>query len=103
MSVVMHRGLAPVLGTLFLDIGEVLIEHDAALARERNKALAARTADKRQVCLARKLHAPGGEARARDQNRNAHAYALDHHLGSKSSCCVEDLVGSGNAILKHPA
>ena len=41
----MHRGFAPVLRALLLDISEVLVEHDAALARERNKALAARTTD----------------------------------------------------------
>ena len=48
----MHRGLAPVLGALVLDIGEVLVEHDAVLARERDEALAARAADQRQVGLA---------------------------------------------------
>ena len=37
----MHRRLAPVLGAFILDVGEVLIEHDADFARERDKALAA--------------------------------------------------------------
>jgi len=65
----MHRGLAPVLGAFFLDISEVLIEHDAALAGERNEAFAAGAADQRQIGLARQFNAPGGEAGSRDQDR----------------------------------
>src|SRR5262245_64260585 len=64
VSVVMHRGLAPVLGALLLDVGEVLVEHDAVLAGERDETLAAGTADQREVGLARQLDAPGGGARA---------------------------------------
>src|SRR5207302_512134 len=48
-SIVMHRGLAAVLGALFLDIGEVLVEHDAVEAGERNKAFSARAPDQGQV------------------------------------------------------
>ncbi len=47
----MHRGLAAVLGAFLLDVGEVLIEHDAVLAGERNEALAAGATDQRQVGL----------------------------------------------------
>src|SRR4030081_2889983 len=71
-SIIVHSRLAPVLAALLLDISEVLVEHDARFARERDEALAARAADQRQVGLARKLDAPGREARARDQDRDAH-------------------------------
>src|ERR1044071_9008031 len=64
-SVVMHRSFPPVLGAFLFDVGEVLVEHDAAFAGERGEALAAGPADQRQVRLARKLHAPGREARTR--------------------------------------
>src|SRR5215470_13548474 len=63
-SIVMHRRFAPVLGALFLDVGKILIEHDAVFAGERDEAFAARTADQGEVRLARQLDAPGGEARA---------------------------------------
>src|SRR5208282_1633794 len=36
---IMHRGLAPVLGAFFLDKSEVLIEHDAVLAGSATKRL----------------------------------------------------------------
>src|SRR5215471_7629698 len=52
-SIIVHRGLAPVLGTLLLDVVEVLIEHDALLACERDEPLAARAADQREIGLAR--------------------------------------------------
>src|ERR1700742_1570122 len=103
VSIVMHRRLAPVLAALLLDVGKVLVEHDAVLAGERDKALAARAADQRQPGLARKLDPPGGEAGARDQDRNAHAHRLDHHLGSEAPGRVEDLVVCGDAVLEHPA
>src|SRR5262249_29990297 len=79
-SIIVHRGFAPVLGALLLDQFEVLIEHDALLARARDETLAARATDQRKIRLARKLDAPGGEAGARDQDRDAHAHGLDHHL-----------------------
>src|SRR5262249_39295950 len=81
--IVMHRGLAPVLRALVLDVGEVLIEHDAFLAGECDEALAAGAADQRQVRLARQFDAPCSEAGARDQDRDAHAHGLDHHLGGQ--------------------
>ena len=103
VSIVMHRRLAPVLAALVLDVSEVLVEHDAVFARERDEALAARAADQRQARLARKLDAPGGEARARDEDRDAHAHGLDHHLGGEAAGGVEDLVVRGDAVLEHPA
>src|SRR5262249_46625945 len=79
-SVVMHRGLAPMLGAFLFDEIEILVEHDAVLAGERDEALGAGPADQCEVGLARELDAPGGEARARHQDRDAHAHGLDHHL-----------------------
>ena len=55
----MHGGLAAVLGAFLLDETEVLIKHDAVLAGECDKAFAARTANQRQIRLARELDAPG--------------------------------------------
>src|SRR2546430_7299237 len=52
-SDLMHHRLAPVLRALLLDVGEVLVEHDAVLAGERDEALAARPPDEREVRLAR--------------------------------------------------
>src|SRR5580658_961180 len=101
--VIMHRGLAPVLRALFLHVGEVLIEDDAVLASERDETLTPGAADQRQMSLTRQLHTPSGETRARDQDGNAHAYGLDHHLGGQSAGCVEDLVGCTYAMLEHPA
>ena len=51
----MHRGLAPVLGAFVFDEVEILVEHDAAFAGQRDKALAARAADQREVGLAGQL------------------------------------------------
>src|SRR6185295_13900828 len=102
-SIVMHRRFAPVLRALLLDVVEVLVEHDAAFAGERDKALAARAPDQGEVGLARELDAPGGEARARDQDRNAHAHALDHHFGGEAAGGVENLVVGRDALLEHPA
>src|SRR5689334_17378131 len=76
-SVIVHGSLAAVLGALVVHVGEILIEHDPAFAGERDEALAAGAPDQREVRLAGKLNAPGGEARARDQDRNAHAHTLD--------------------------
>src|SRR2546430_3556213 len=50
-----------------------------------------------------KLHAPGGESGARDENRNPHAYGLDYHLGGEPPGRVEHLVVRGHAALAHPA
>src|SRR6266849_843365 len=103
LSVVMHRRLAPVLAALLLDEAQVLVEHDAFLARERDEALAASAADQREIGLARELDAPGGEARARDQDRDAHAHALDHHLRGEAPGGVENLVFGANMVLEHVA
>src|SRR5205085_7558618 len=92
VSIVMHRRLAPVPAALLLDASEILVEHDAVLARERNEALAARAADQREAGLARELDTPGSKAGARNQDRNAHAHGLDHHLGCEPPGGVEDLV-----------
>ena len=67
----MDGGLAPVLGRFLLDVAQVLIEHDALLARERDEALAARAADQREAGLAREVDAPGSEPGARDEDRDA--------------------------------
>src|SRR6202012_4614822 len=64
-SVFIDGGLAAMLGTLVFHVGEILIEHDPAFAGERDEALAPRAPDQREVRLAGKLDAPGGEARAR--------------------------------------
>src|SRR3990170_1667997 len=50
-SLIMHGGLAAVLGAFFLDERQILIEHDAMLARERDETLAARAPDQGQVRL----------------------------------------------------
>src|SRR5690242_7678912 len=96
LLIAMHRPLAPVLRALLLDIGEVLIEHDAVFAGERDEAFSARAPDQCQAGLARELDAPGGEARARHEDRDAHAHGFDHHLGGEAAGGVEDLVVSGN-------
>src|SRR5882724_1104669 len=56
ISVVMHRRLAPVPRALLLDIVDILVEHDAVLAGERDEALSPRAADQREAGLAGKLH-----------------------------------------------
>src|SRR5262245_15774377 len=61
-SVVMRGRFAPVLGALLLDVAQILVEHDAVLARERDETLAARPTDQRQAGLAGKLDPPGREA-----------------------------------------
>src|SRR5581483_5206465 len=84
-SVVMHGSLAAMLGALFLDISEVLVEHDAVFTGERDEAFAACAADQREIGLACELNAPGGEAGTRDQDRNTHAHGLDHHFRRKAA------------------
>src|SRR5262249_19540663 len=95
-SIIVHRGLAPVPGALLLDEFEVLIEHDALLARERDETLAARATHERQVRLARQFDAPGSETRARDQDRDAHAHGLDYHFRGQAAGGVENLVVGGD-------
>src|SRR5262245_13689700 len=102
-SVIVHRSLAPVLGALLLDVTQVLIEDDAVLPGERDEALAAGAADEGEIGLPRKLDAPGGESGARNQDGNAHAHRLDHHLRGEASGGVEDLVVRAHAVLEHVA
>src|ERR1700741_2727786 len=59
-SVIVHGGLAAMLGAFLVHVGEILIEHDPALAGERDEALAAGASDQREVRLAGELNAPGG-------------------------------------------
>src|SRR2546421_228255 len=91
------------LAALVLDVGEILVEHDAVLACERNEAFSPCAADQREAGLARKLDAPGGEAGTRDQYRDPHAHGLDHHLGGEAASGVENLVMCAHAVLEHPA
>src|SRR5262249_30517259 len=84
-------------------IGKVLIEDDAPFACKCDEALAAGAANQRQIRLACKLDTPGGETRARDENRYAHSYCLDHHFRGEPSGGVEDLVGWRHPMLEHPA
>src|SRR5215204_999703 len=79
LSLLPVRALAAVLGGLGLDVGQVLVEYDALLARERDKALSARAADQGEARLAGEIHPPGREAGARDKDRNAHPDRLDDH------------------------
>src|SRR5262245_44305909 len=72
--------LARMLPVLVLAMGEIRIEDDARLARERHEALAAGAADQRKVCLPRELDAPGREPGARDQHGDAHLDCFDDHL-----------------------
>src|SRR6476620_11296194 len=64
--------LALVPGGFFRDVVEVLVEHDALLAGQRDEAFAPRAADQRQSDLPRQFNAPCREARARHQNGNSH-------------------------------
>src|SRR5215207_7426078 len=87
----------------FLDIIEVLVEHDPLLPRQRDEAFSPRAADQCQPDLPRQLDAPRGEARARDENGNAHPHRLDHHLRGEPARGVEDLVGGIDAVAIDPA
>src|SRR5215216_1745398 len=87
----------------FLDIIEVLVEHDPLLAGQRDEAFSPRAPDQRQADLPRQFDAPGGEARARDQNGDAHPHRLDHHLGGEAAGGVENLVGGIDAVAIDPA
>src|SRR5262245_8704088 len=71
-SVVTRFALALVLCGFLLDVGEILVVDDALFARQRNKTLSAGAADQRQPDLAGEIDAPGGKARARDEDRNPH-------------------------------
>src|SRR5262245_41447020 len=101
--VVMHGGLASMLGAFLFDEGQILIEHDAIFAGQRNETFAARAPNQRQICLAREFDAPSGETRSRNENRNTHAYCFDHHFRREPAGGVEDLVCSRHLLLEHPA
>src|SRR5262245_19197055 len=103
VSVVMHRGLAPMFRAFLLDQPEVLVEHDAVLPREGDEALPAGAPDQGEAGLARELHPPGREARPRHQDGNAHAHGLDDHLGGQPSGGIEDLVVGLHLVLEHPS
>src|SRR5580704_19206105 len=60
-SLVMHRGLAPMLGAFLFDKSEVLVKHNAVLAGKRDEAFATGAADQRQIRLARQFNPPGGK------------------------------------------
>src|SRR5262249_59592826 len=90
--IVMNRRLAPVFRAFLFHIGEVLVEHEPVLARERYEALAACAADEGEMGFAGELYAPGGETRSRHQDRNAHANGFDHHLGGEPPGGAENLV-----------
>src|SRR5207302_721624 len=90
-SVVMRGCLAPMPGGFILDVTQVLVEHDARLAGERDEAFAARAPDQCEAGLAGELHPPRGEAGARDEDRDAHAHRLDHHLGGQPPGRIENL------------
>src|SRR5262249_30707827 len=102
-SLVMGRRLATVPGAFFLDRPWIPVEYNAVFAGERDEALAAGAPDQGQPGPAREIDAPGGEARARDEDRNAHAYRLDHHLGGEAPGGVEDLVVGPHLVAEHPA
>src|SRR5882724_860355 len=103
ISLVTVAALALVAGGLFFDESKVLIVDDAAFARQRDEAFAPRAPDQRQTHLPRQIDAPRREARARQQNRNAHSHRLDHHLGGQPSRGVENLVGGIDAMAVNPA
>src|SRR5688500_5803668 len=89
--VVLERGLALEAAGFVGDVVRVGVEDDAALAGERDEALALGAADEREIGLARELDSPGGEARARDQDRDLHLHGLEHHLAGEPPGGVEDL------------
>ena len=97
----MAFALAPVTRRLLFDERQVLVVHDALFAGKRNEALAPGAPDQRQSDLSRQIDAPGGEARTRDQDRNAHPHRLDHHFGGQPSGGVEDLVGGIDIVAEQ--
>src|SRR5258705_6383709 len=101
--VVTFFALALVPRRFFLDIVEVLVEHDALLSGQRDEAFSPRATNQRQPDLSRQFDAPCGEARARDENGNSHPHRLDHRLGGEAAGAVEDLVGGIDAVAIDPA
>src|ERR1700722_7101853 len=89
-------------GFLF-DVFQVLVVDDALLTRQRDESLAARASDQCQSNLPRKINAPSGETRARNEDRNAHPYRLDDHLRGEPSRGVKDLVSRIDVVVINPA
>src|SRR5512144_2663517 len=88
---------------LVLDARLIGVEDDAMLARERQEASATCPADQRQVGAAGELHAPGGEAGSRDEDRDSHLHRLDHHLAGQPAGSVEDLALGADTLEEHEA
>src|SRR5439155_10877823 len=57
--------------------GRIAVKSDPAFAGQGDEALALRASDQGEIGLAGQLHAPGGEPRSGDQDRNAHLDGLD--------------------------
>src|SRR6266404_8444164 len=102
-SVVTLFALALVPRGFFFDVIEILVVDDALLTRQRDEAFAARAPDQRQPDLPRQLDAPGGEAGARHQDRNAHPHRLDDHLRGQPARGEGNLVGGIEAVAIDPA
>src|SRR5256884_1094731 len=98
LASVIAFALALVPRGFFFDIVEVLVEHDPLLSGQRDEAFSPCAADQRQPDLPRQFDTPCGEARARDENGNAHPHRLDHHFGGEAAGGVEDLVGGIDAM-----
>ena len=79
------------------------VEDDPLEPGQRHEALAACAADQGEAGLARQLHAPGREARARDEHRDTHLHGLDDHLGGEPAGGVENLVVRRDAVEEHIA
>jgi hypothetical protein len=97
------RGLAAEAAVFLLDARDIGVEHDALTPGERHEALAAGPADEGEAGLARQIDAPGGEARARGEDGDAHDHALDDHFRRQPAGGVEDLVVGRDAVEEHPA
>src|ERR1700737_4566188 len=102
-SVVTVGALALVTRGFLFDEGEVLIVDDAVLARQRDEAFSPRAPDQRQSDLPRQIDAPGGETRARNQDRNSHPHRLDHHFRGQPAGGVENLVGGIDTVAIQPS
>src|ERR1700674_2591762 len=95
--------LADMLLVLVRPLPWISVEDDALEPCKRHKALATCAPDQGEAGLARKLHAPGGEARAGYEHRDAHLHGLDDHLGGEPAGGVEDLVVRSDTFEEHVA
>src|SRR5690349_5820229 len=89
-GIVLHAALAAMAGFLLADRRRIAVVADAPFAGERHEALALGAANQGQVGLLRQLDAPGGEARARDQDRDSHLHGLDDHLAGEPPGRIEN-------------